>query len=118
VLGHRALKTPTLPFTWRLRGFDGPSLGWFLAMGRAASAGLIRGAPTWNQQRTSDHAPLDGLWLVEPHAGGDGVGAKWEEILVIEEGHAHWLDDTPPHVWQWREIEAGNAYAPRPLARD
>ena len=117
VLGHRALKTPTLPFTWRLRGFDGPSLGWFLMMGRAAEAGLIRGAPTWNQRSTSDHAPLDGLWLVEPHAGGDGVGAKWEEILVVDDGEARWLDDTPPHVWQWSQIEAGNAYAPRPLSR-
>jgi hypothetical protein len=87
-------------------------------MGRAASAGLIRGAPTWNQERTSDHAPLDGLWLVEPHAGGDGVGAKWEELLVIENGRARWLDDTPPHVWQWGQIAAGNTYAPRPLARD
>jgi hypothetical protein len=114
VLGHRALKTPDLPFAWRLRGFDAASLGWFVAMGRAASAGLVAGAPTWNQTRTSDHAPLDGLWLVEPHAGKEEVGAKWEEILVVSGGRAHWLDDDTPNVRQWRRIEAGLPYGPEP----
>jgi len=114
VLGHRALRVPELPFTWRLRGFDGASLGWFLAMGRAASAGLVRGAPTWNQRRTSDHPPLDGLWLVEPHAGRGAIGAKWEEILVVQDGRARWLDDETPNVRQWRRIEAGLSYGPEP----
>ena len=114
VLGHRALKSPQLPFAWRIGGFDAPSLGWFLLMGRAARAGLVRGAPTWNQQETSDHTPLDGLWLVEPHAGRGPVGVKWEEILVVEKGRARWLDEEPPHVRQWRQIAAGETYHPRP----
>ncbi len=58
-------------------------------------------------------AAHDGLWLVEPHAGKEGVGAKWEEILVIEDGKARWLDDNPPHVQQWRNIDAGRPYGPR-----
>jgi hypothetical protein len=112
VLGHRAVKTARLPFRWRIDGFDGLSLGWFIAMGKAARAGWSRRAPTWNASQQSDHAPHDGLWLVEPHAGAGEVGAKWEEILVIEQGRARWLDEAPPHVRQWRQIAAGTSYAP------
>jgi len=112
VLGHRALKTLELPFTWRIQGFDGLSLGWFIMKGAAVRRGLGRVAPTWNHHSTSDHPPADGLWLVEPHAGCGPVGAKWEEILVIQDGEAWWLDDTPPHVRQWQRIEAGLDYAP------
>ena len=75
-----------------------------------ANAGLSRYAPTWNAGKTSDHEPHDGLWLVEPHAGCGAVGAKWEEILVIENGKAYWLDDDVPHVRQWRQIEQGTPY--------
>lgn len=117
VLGHRALKTATLPFTWRIRGFDGLSLGWFILKGRAAASGIGRENPTWNSQSVSDHPPHDGLWLVEPHAGAGVTGAKWEEILVIERGRARWLDDDPPHVRQWRAIAAGRNYAPNAAAR-
>ena len=113
VLGHRALKTAVLPFTWRIRGFDGLSLSWFILNSRMASSGISRRDPLWNGAAASDHPPDDGLWLVEPHAGADGVGAKWEEILVIENGAARWLDEEPPHVRQWRDIEAGRGYAPR-----
>ncbi len=113
VLGHRSLKTTPLPFTWRIKGFDGLSLGWFILKSKAAALGVGREDPTWNAGKTSDHPPHDGLWLVEPHAGAGETGAKWEEILVIEDGRARWLDDEPPHVWQWRAIDAGNSYAPR-----
>ena len=40
-------------------------------------------------------------WLVEPHYACDAFGAKWEEILVIEDGRARWLEDDPPHVRKW-----------------
>lgn len=40
----------------------------------------------------------DGLWAIEPHLGGEGFGAKFEEILVVEEGRAHWLSDDVPHM--------------------
>jgi hypothetical protein len=116
VLGHRAVKRARLPFTWRIKGFDGLSLSWFILTSRAAEAGLRREDPLWNAGATSDHPPHDGLWLVEPHAGAGDVGAKWEEILVIENGRARWLDDEPPHVRQWRAIEAGDAYGPRSSA--
>jgi hypothetical protein len=35
---------------------------------------------------------MTGLWAIEPHIGGDGFGAKFEEILVVENGTARWLD--------------------------
>ena len=117
VLGHRAIKTARLPFAPRYRGFDAVSLGWFLLKGRLADSGLGRRSPLWNDKESSDHKPHDGLWLVEPHAGCGDVGAKWEEILVIEDGKARWLDDEPPHIRQWAAIEAGESYAPGPTLR-
>jgi len=113
VLGHRAVKTPNLPFQLRLQGFDAVSLSWFRLKDRLATNGLGKRSPLWNSLKTSEHETHDGLWLVEPHAGLGAVGAKWEEILVIEGGKARWLDDEPPHVRQWSQIAAGADYRPR-----
>lgn len=113
VLGHRAVKTPNLPFQLRLQGFDALSLSWFRLKDRLATSGLGRRSPLWNSRKSSDHQAHDGLWLVEPHAGLGPVGAKWEEILVIENRKARWLDDEPPHVQQWAQIAAGTDYRPR-----
>lgn len=66
----------------------------------------VRGAregwsPLWNGSKASDHPPTPGLWAVEPHLGFRGVGAKWEELLVVTETDAFWLDDDVPHVRRW-----------------
>lgn len=116
VLGHRAIKTPRLPFTPRLQGFDAMSLSWFRLADGLANAGIANRSPLWNTFKTSEHEPHDGLWLVEPHAGCGAVGAKWEEILLIDRGRARWLDDAPPHVKQWQQIENQNEYGPRSAA--
>ncbi|MGB5324480.1 MAG: M24 family metallopeptidase [Pseudomonadales bacterium] len=113
VLGHRAIKTPKMPFQLRMQGFDAVSLSWFRFKDGLASKGMGRQSPLWNARKTSGHAPHDGLWLVEPHAGDGITGAKWEEILVIERGRARWLDDDPPHVRQWAQIAAGSDYRPQ-----
>ena len=34
-----------------------------------------------------------GVWAFEPHIRVGDFGAKFEELLVVEDGHAHWLDD-------------------------
>lgn len=34
-----------------------------------------------------------GVWAIEPHLRADGWGAKFEELLVVEDGRAYWLDD-------------------------
>jgi len=48
VLGHRAVKLPKFPFTWRIKGFDGVSLSWFGVKDKIADIGLGREAPLWN----------------------------------------------------------------------
>ena len=111
-LGHCAVKLGRLPIKPRVRGFDGFAISWFKLKGKLATSGLGRRSPLWNTLKASEHLPYDELWLVEPHPGKDGVGAKWEEILVIEQGEARWLDEAPPHVLQWRNIAMGNAYSP------
>ncbi len=108
VLGHRAIKTTNLPFRPKMQGFDAISLSWFKFMDGLAHRKTALKSPLWNSSEASEHAPHDGLWLVEPHAGNDRIGAKWEEILVIENGQAHWLDDNPPHVEYWAKLSSVN----------
>lgn len=38
-------------------------------------------------------APKTGIWAIEPHIRANGFGAKFEELLVVEEDRAYWLDD-------------------------
>ena len=47
--------------------------------------------------------PTPGLWAVEPHLGFRDVGAKWEELLVVTDTDAFWLDDDVPHVRRWTQ---------------
>lgn len=38
--------------------------------------------------------PLEkGLWAIEPHIEKDGVGVKFEEILVVDKNKAYWAED-------------------------
>lgn len=60
-------------------------------------------SPLWNSGAGSEHPPTPGLWAVEPHLGFRGIGAKWEELLVVTEQDAFWLDDDVPHVRRWAE---------------
>lgn len=68
--------------------FKGASEGW---------------SPIWNSSKRSEHPPTPGLWAVEPHLGLGPVGAKWEELLVVTEVDAFWLDDDVPHVRRWQQ---------------
>ena len=80
-------------------------------MGTAAAEALLAAGleateagtwdPVWNDSPSSDHPPAPGLWAIEPHIGKDGVGVKFEEVLVVTEDDAYWLDDDPPHVQRW-----------------
>jgi hypothetical protein len=61
-------------------------------------------SPLWNPRKSSDHPATPGLWAVEPHLGFRGVGAKFEELLVVtDDGRAYWLDDDLPHVHRWAD---------------
>ncbi len=101
VLAHRVEKLPDTPIAPKI------SLGRFgirsvLSLGREAAQGLKEGwSPLWASHQRSAHAPVPGLWAVEPHLGFRHVGAKFEELLVITEDDAFWLDDDVPHVKRW-----------------
>lgn len=97
VLGHRVVRlagqAATPPDD---SGFDATVLGWFVrGIADAQSGGTP--SPTWNDRPTSDHPPAPGLWAVEPHLARGAVGVKWEELLVVDDHDAYWLDDDVPH---------------------
>ncbi|MDT3398353.1 M24 family metallopeptidase [Streptomyces sp. B1866] len=73
-------------------------------LGRELVGERLRGrSPLWADGRSSRHAPTPGLWAVEPHVGFRDVGLKFEELLVVTEDDAYWLDDDLPHVRRWQE---------------
>ncbi|MGQ0616209.1 MAG: M24 family metallopeptidase [Acidimicrobiia bacterium] len=73
------------------------------AMGRSLGVAAAQGwSPLWAGGRFSDHPPVPGLWAVEPHLGFGDVGAKFEELLVVTDDDAYWLDDDLPHVRRLR----------------
>ncbi len=98
VLGHRVLRIEDDDGTRPIDGFHPEVIAWFRTEIDAGTSDPIR-TPTWNETSGSDHPPTPGLWAVEPHIARDGVGVKWEEILVVDDdGDARWLDDTAPHL--------------------
>lgn len=59
-------------------------------------------SPLWADGTMYRFPATPGLWAVEPHLGRDGVGLKFEELLVVpEDGESYWLDDDVPHVRRW-----------------
>ena len=104
VMGHRVNKTSSA-FMRRSRiwGLAPLEVGYFLLTSRLANYGLHRATPNWNHTAACDVAPQPGLWAIEPHLGQAGVGVKFEEILVVTETHAYWLDDDLPHHRRWQQ---------------
>jgi Xaa-Pro aminopeptidase len=108
VIAHRVDRVPALSYA----DHAAPSVARFGVsnlrnLARDARAGRNAGwSPLWGPSRLSDHVATPGLWAVEPHLGFRGVGAKFEELLVVtEDGDAFWLDDDVPHVRRWRDSE-------------
>jgi hypothetical protein len=98
VLAHRAVRItdPSAAPPPDPNGFDSTVLAWFIdGIGAAQTRGVP--SPTWNDRPTSDHQPAAGLWAVEPHLARGDLGVKWEELLVVEDNDAYWLDDDVPH---------------------
>lgn len=108
VLAHRIGRVPKAhALHRRVLGFSVTAATGLLA--RAAASRLPakiwkrlplsrRHSPFCNVGPGSEARPEPGLWAFEPHIARGGVGAKWEEILVVEEDRAYWLDDDLPHV--------------------
>ena len=96
VLAHRVDRLEGPGARMAFGGFGVRSLG---ALARSFTAGRTGGgSPLWGPTAASDHAPTPGFWAVEPHVGYGPVGAKFEELLVVTEDGAFWLDDDLPHV--------------------
>ena len=87
VLGHRVHQVP-LSFLPSIVGPFGWHSYWALFT-RGLSPELL----------TPDReGSARGLWAIEPHIGAHGFGAKFEEILVVDDDGARWLDDEVPHA--------------------
>lgn len=95
-----------------LPGFGTAAAEGLLAAGRAAREART-GSPVWNDSTFANFPAAPGVWAVEPHIGRDGVGVKFEELLVVTEDDAFWLDDTLPHAQRW----AAAGYSIEPLGR-
>jgi Xaa-Pro aminopeptidase len=101
VLGHRIVPV-------RERQRFGPSvpishLSWF---GLTAYRLFIRNGILPVLLRRKSHGSKEGIWAIEPHIGGRGFGAKFEEMLVVTDGKARWLDDELPHVLTGKSAQA------------
>ena len=101
VLGHRVYRVPAWLERARLPrapfGFLGAN--WFSTQ---ATLKFLQHGFVGELLTPSHIGTLEGLWAIEPHIGGLGFGAKFEELLIVESGRAYWLDDEVPHVTRAR----------------
>jgi hypothetical protein len=80
VLGHRVHQARNR-FEWSMLHFGWQSYWEFTSRG------------LFGQLLDSHHSGrMEGLWAIEPHIGGIDFGMKFEEILVVENGEARWLE--------------------------
>ena len=103
LLGHKVGK---IPFTWlppfKVLGFQIQTFVYlFTQMAEQTLNGSLTKSPLWNEEMET--TPEAGLWAIEPHIGKGDIGVKWEEILVVTDSTAYWLDDDLPHVNFWKE---------------
>jgi len=105
VIAHKVGRVPTHRDNLVIGGFGLPAMRFLRTeAGAAKRNGAGHGPPLWNDAASSEVHPSPGLWAVEPHLGFRGVGAKWEELLVVHaDGDIAWLDDDLPHHRRWRE---------------
>ncbi|WP_035841064.1 M24 family metallopeptidase [Kitasatospora azatica] len=103
VIGHQVTRnTSRAPAGVNLFGFG---LRTLQTLGRELISERLHGrSPLWADGRSSRHAPTPGLWAVEPHIGLRETGIKFEELLVVTEDDAYWLDDDLPHVRRWTTL--------------
>ena len=97
-LGHRVFRHRPNPFLRRSAFGLGLSSA-FQLFGRAALSRLPGTGcewPFWNDSKFAENPPRFGLWSVEPHIAKDNHGLKWEELIVIDEDGARWLEERSP----------------------
>lgn len=111
VLGHKVGRLPAYNFPGgRINGFPFQTFAYLLPqMVRDFLPGGNGHSPLWGEHSHFRAEP--GLWAVEPHIGKmysgpnafRSFGSKWEEILVVTDSTAYWLDEDLPHVRLWKE---------------
>jgi len=96
VLGHRIYRfserQTRKPHGQLIRGPHGQN--WFsrLSYGRFLRYGVA------SELLTPEHVgDVTGAWALEPHIGGQGFGAKFEDFLIVTETSARWIDDELAH---------------------
>jgi Xaa-Pro aminopeptidase len=101
VVAHKIGRVPgvRLP-TFRVQNFSPQAIAY---LSGHVFESLLRPAknatPIWNE--SSDTPCEPGLWAIEPHIGKGDIGVKFEEMMVVTEDDAYWLDDDLPHVRYW-----------------
>lgn len=102
VLAHKVFRMePSWLERVELGGFGVRASRTILRAARQGRRGVEHAWPFWNDRPPSKVPIEPGLWAVEPHLGLGPVGAKWEELLVVTDDDAYWLDDDLPHVRRW-----------------
>lgn len=103
VIAHRVGHVPGLRLpTFNMKGFSPQAITYLAGEVLSSVVRPSRSAtPIWNHE--SDRPCEPGLWAVEPHIGKGDIGVKWEELLVVTDDDAYWLDDDLPHVRYWAE---------------
>jgi Xaa-Pro aminopeptidase len=94
--------------TFRITGFSPQAIAYL--SGHVLESVLrpaMNATPIWNSESDSPCEP--GLWAIEPHIGKGDIGVKFEELMVVTEDGAYWLDDDLPHVHYWSRHLAGRA---------
>ena len=105
VLGHRVtMESNSLLRGKSVWGLAPRQSAYFVLKSLRASRGKPLESPNWNHTRQSDCPPQDGLWAIEPHVAKDGFGAKFEDLLLIQDGEAYYLDDDLPHTRRWAKL--------------
>jgi hypothetical protein len=107
VLAHKVnFVPPAARSELKVVTFGAPALSYLLGRFANTFRSKENQSPFWNDQRSSSHTAEPGLWAVEPHLGFRGVGVKWEELLVVTETDAYWLDDDLPHVRHFASLKS------------
>jgi hypothetical protein len=91
-LAHRIDRVRQVRLGPRIAGMD---VGMLAMLGAKDTIARVGGgsSPLWTASRGRAHDGLDGLWSVEPHLARGDLGAKLEEVLVVDRDGARWLDD-------------------------
>jgi len=109
VLGHKVGKIPTRFFPRiPIMRFEVSTFAYLLG------EELTRLINPWDNHTALWHADArvsadPGLWALEPHIGAEEFGVKWEEILVITDNNAYYLDDHLPHSKRWESRHLAEA---------